>query len=142
MSVEQNKVLCRRVHDEVFQQGRLEVADEIIAADCRFHGSGFPPGTGPAVMKQDATTYRNAFTIDRLTREVEVAEGDTVAHRWSFTGTHKGELGGIPATGRQVNITGMDIFRVRDGKIVDFYQEFDQMLMMQQLGVVPAGASA
>ena len=142
MSVEQNKVLCRRVHDEVFQHGRLEVADEIIATDCRFHGSGFPPGSGPEVLKQDATIYRTAFSIDRLTRDLEVAEGDTVAHRWSFTGTHKGELSGIPATGRQVNITGMDIFRVRDGRIVDFYQEFDQMLMMQQLGVVPAAASA
>lgn len=138
MSVEQNKVLCRRVHDEIFAQQRFEVADEIFAPDARFHGTGFPPGTGPEVMKEDARTYSSAFRIDSLTRDLELAEGDLVAHHWSFTGTHIGDLAGIPPTGRQVSIAGTDTFRVRDGRIVDFYQDWDQLGMLQQLGVIPA----
>ena len=138
MSIEQNKVLCRRVHDEIFAGQRFDVADEIFASDARFHGAGFPSGTGPEVMKQDARTYTGAFRFESLTRDLEVAEGDLVSHRWTFTGTHTGDLAGIPPTGRKVTISGTDTYRVRDGKIVDFYQDWDQLGMMQQLGVIPA----
>ncbi|TMC49827.1 MAG: ester cyclase [Chloroflexi bacterium] len=142
MSLEQNKAICRRVHDDVFEGGRLEVCDEIVAPDAQYHGPGFPPGRGPEVMKQDATIYRTAFRFDRLVRDLELAEGDLVTHYWTFTGTHVGDLGDIKPTGRQVTISGVDVFRLKDGRITDFYQQWDQMGMMQQLGVVPSAAPA
>jgi len=142
MSVEQNKVLCRRLHEEIFARGDLDVADQIFASDAVFHGPDWAPGaTGPEVIKEDARTYRGAFHIDSLTRDQEVAEGDLVCHYWTFTGTHIGPLGDIQPTGRQVVAGGMDLFRCRDGRIVECWQQWDQMGMMQQLGVVPAAAT-
>jgi predicted SnoaL-like aldol condensation-catalyzing enzyme len=140
---EQNKVLCRRLHDEIFAHGDLDVADEIFAADAQFHGPDWPPGaTGPEVAKQDARTYRGAFRIDSLTRDAELAEGDLVCQLWTFTGTHIGDLGGIAPTGRQVTASGMDLFRCKDGRIVEAWQQWDQMGMMQQLGAIPSAAPA
>ncbi|HEV7679518.1 MAG TPA: ester cyclase [Candidatus Dormibacteraeota bacterium] len=140
---EQNKVLCRRMHDEIFAHGDLSVADEIFAAGAQFHGPDWPPdATGPEVIKEDARTYRGAFRIDRLTRDVELAEGDMVCHHWSFTGTHVGDLGGIAPTGRQVTVSGIDLFRCSGGRIVEAWQQFDQMGMLQQLGAIPAASSA
>jgi len=142
MSVEQNKVLCRRLHDEIFARGDLAVADQIFASDARFFGPDWAPGsTGPEVIKQDATTYRNGFRIDSLSRDLEIAEGDYVVHHWTFTGTHVGDLGDIHPTGRQVTVAGIDMFRVQGDRITDCWQQFDQLGMLQQLGVVPAAAA-
>ena len=58
--------------------------------------------------------------------------------RWTATGTHKGEMMGIPATGKQVTITGFDEFRISGGKITEMWQNYDQLGMMQQLGVIPS----
>jgi predicted SnoaL-like aldol condensation-catalyzing enzyme len=139
---EQNKALCRRVHDEIFAKGNMQVADEIFAADARYHGPDWPEGaTGPEVIKQDARTYREAFRIDSLTRDGELAEGDLVAHLWTFTGTHVGDLGGLPPTGRQVTGSGIDVFRVKDGRIAESWQQWDQMGVMQQLGAIPAASA-
>jgi predicted SnoaL-like aldol condensation-catalyzing enzyme len=140
---EQNKVLCRRLHDEIFARGDLPVADEIFAADAGFHGPDWPPGaTGPEVIKEDARTYRGAFRIDNLTRDAELAEGDLVCHHWTFTGTHIGDLGGIAPTGRQVTVSGIDLFRCKDGRIVETWQQFDQLGMLRQLGAIPAAVPA
>lgn len=143
MSVEQNKVVARRVHEEIFMRGDLHVADEIFAPNARFHGPDWAPGaTGPEVIKEDARTYRSAFRIDALTRDDEIAEGDLVVHRWTFTGTHVGDLGGIKPTGRQVTASGIDILRVQGGRITEFWQQWDQMGLMQQLGAVPSAQPA
>lgn len=139
---EQNKVLCRRLHDEIFAKGELGVADEIFAADARFHGPDWPVGaTGPEVIKEDARAYRSAFRIDRLSRDGELAEGDMVCHLWTFTGTHVGDLAGIPPTGRQVTAAGIDVFRCRDRKIVESWQQWDKLGLLQQLGAIPAAAA-
>ena len=82
--------------------------------------------------------FLSAFPDTQMTVEDELADGDKVATRWTATGTHTGELMGIPPTGKQVTVTGMDINRLVGGKIVEHWGEFDQMGMMQQLGVVPA----
>jgi steroid delta-isomerase-like uncharacterized protein len=84
------------------------------------------------------TMYRSAFPDMRVTIEDLVAEGDKVAARWSVTGTHRGELMGIPATGKRVTVTGIEINRFAGGKLVEHWESFDQLSMMQQLGVVPA----
>jgi len=77
-----------------------------------------------------------AFPDARYTVEDQLADGDKVFTRWSWTGTHKGELMGIALTGKPVRISGMVIDRIVDGKIVEEWEEWDALGMMQQLGVV------
>ena len=75
-----------------------------------------------------------AITIDSL-----VADGDLVSTRWTGTGTHSGALMGIPATGKVVTVSGIDICRIDGDRIVEYWQELDTLSMLQQLGVIPAG---
>jgi predicted ester cyclase len=83
------------------------------------------------------TSLLNAFPDGRLTMLDQVQEDDKVVVRWSFTGTHRGELMGIAPTGKQVSFTGISIMRVAEGKIVEAWEEGDSLGMMQQLGLVP-----
>jgi predicted ester cyclase len=82
--------------------------------------------------------YRGAFPDGRTTVEAVIAEGDKVVHRWTFRGTHRGELMGIPLTDNQVTITGTTLDRVSGGKMEEEWNNFDQLGMLQQLGVAPA----
>ena len=82
--------------------------------------------------------YRSAFPDVHFTIEDLFAAGDKVVSRWTARGTHKGELMGIPATGKQVEVTGMDIDQVSGGKIVGSWNSWDALGLMQQLGVVPS----
>ena len=78
-----------------------------------------------------------AFPDGRWTIEGQVAEGDKVATRWSFTGTHQGELMGVAPTGKRVTASGMVIDRIVEGKIVEEWEEWDALGMMQQMGATP-----
>jgi len=135
---EANKAMVRRFANEVMNKGNLRMVDELCAPNVVDHS--IPPGfpAGAAGVKQMATTYRSAFPDMRITIEDLIAEGDKVVARWSGTGTHRGELMGIPATGKRVTVTGIGIDRFAGGKIVEHWENFDQLGMMQQLGVVPA----
>ena len=140
MSTEANKAIARRFLEEVFGQGKLAVADEILAPDHVDHGPGALPGMppGPEGSKMLVTGYRNAFPDIHFTIDEQIAEGDKVVTRWTGHATHKGELAGIPATGKSATVTGMGVDRIVNGKIVESWGIFDQFGMMQQLGVIPA----
>lgn len=137
MSAE-NKALVRRFYEEVWGNHSLDALDELVTTDAVDHE--LPPGLPPGRegMKAFLGMFLSAFPDTKMTVEDALAEGDKVATRWSATGTHTGELMGIPATGKQINVTGLDINRISGGKIVEHWGQFDQMGMMQQLGVVPA----
>lgn len=137
MSAEENKALVLRDLEEIWSQGKLEVIDEIFAADFVGHTPGSPDIHGPEDDKQYVTIYRTAFPDMQLTIEDMIAEGDKVAVRWTFTGTHKGELMGIPPTGVQVTMTGISIGRFAGGKFVEGWDYGDALGLMQQLGAVP-----
>ena len=139
MSTEANKAIARRFLEEVFGQGKLAVADEIVASDHVDRGPGALPGMppGPEGSKMLVTVYRNAFPDVHFTIDEQIAEGDKVVTRWTGHGTHKGELAGIPATGKSATVTGMGVDRIVNGKIVESWGIFDQFGMMQQLGVIP-----
>jgi steroid delta-isomerase-like uncharacterized protein len=139
MSTEANKAISRRFLEEIFGQGKLVVADEIIAPDHVNSGPGALPGLppGPEGSKQIVMIYRNAFPDIQFTIDEQIAEGDKVVTRWSAHGTHKGELAGIPATGKSSTVTGMGVDRIVNGKIIESWGIFDQFGMMQQLGVIP-----
>lgn len=136
---ETNKQLADRFHMDIFQAGKLDVADEILSKDFAWHGAMAPPQEpcGPEGVKQVAKAMISAFPDRKITHHDTIAEGDKVLIRWSMSGTHQAELMGIPRTGKSVNITGFDHFRIAGGKIVEMWQVADQLGMMQQLGVIP-----
>ena len=137
---EENKAIVRREIEEVFSaQGDLDVADEIFAPEY----VGYPEDVrGPEGAKETAKMYRNAFPDVQLSIEDQVAEGDKVVTRWIGSGTHHGEMMGIAPTGNQVRVDGMTISRIEDGKIVEEWDIYDALGMMQQLGAIPSPEEA
>jgi len=137
MSSEQNKAIVSRFIEEPWK-GNLDVVDELTAGDYIGHDPANPePLRGPEGVKEFITTYRAAFPDARITVEQQLAEGDLVATRWSGRGTHEGELMGIQATGKQVTVSGLTISRLLDGKIVEEFQNWDTLGMLQQLDAIP-----
>lgn len=135
MSTEDNKALVRRGFEEIWNRGNLAVIDEFIAPNYVDHE---PTTTlqGPEAHKQFVLMYRSAIPDLHITIEDQIAEGDKVVTRWTARGTHQGPLMGIPPTGKQAVVTGID--RFANGKAVEAWNNFDALGMLQQLGVVPA----
>ena len=140
---EQNKTVVRRLFDELWNKGNLQVADELIAPTYLHHDDSTPNlGKGPEGEKKRVNLYRTAFHDFRLSIEDLLAEGETVVARWSCRGVHKGELNGIAPTGKQFAITGVTIARFSNGKIVEGFVNWDALGLMRQLGVVPEPAKS
>jgi steroid delta-isomerase-like uncharacterized protein len=139
MLSETNKTVSRRFFEEVFSKGKLNLLDELITTDHVNNGPGSIPGlpTGIEGTKQLVTVYRNAFPDVHFTIDEQIAEGDKVVTRWSAQGTHKGELAGLPATGKSSTVTGIAVDRLVNGKIAESWGIFDEFGMMQQLGAIP-----
>jgi steroid delta-isomerase-like uncharacterized protein len=135
---EQNKAVVRRGFEEVWSKGDLVALDEVYAADVVSHDAppGLPPGREGT--RQFVLMYRSAFPDTHMTIGDQIANGDKVVTRWTATGTHKAELMGIPATGKHVTVKGITIDRLDGGVIVEYWSSFDQLGMLQQLGVVPS----
>jgi steroid delta-isomerase-like uncharacterized protein len=134
---EKNKVLERRAWEEVWNQGNLAAVDDIFATNYIGHNPGMPPVSGTEGYKQFFTIYSTAFPDMHYAIEDMVAEGDKVATRWTMTGTHQGELMGIPPTGVRITVTGISMSRFADGKLAEGWNSYDILGMMQQLGVIP-----
>jgi steroid delta-isomerase-like uncharacterized protein len=141
---EQNKALARRAFEEVWNQGKLTVIDELTASSATYSDPNVPGGkfTGPEGVKQFVQIYRGAFPDVRITINDQIAEGDKVVTRWTATGTHKGQLMGIAPTNKHATVTGVNIDRYQDGKVVEAWASYDMLGMLQQLGVVPVLAPA
>jgi len=138
MSTEENKAIVRRVNDEVWSEGQLDVIDELFADDFVATIVGAPEQIrGPQGFREFVVMYRTAFPDLRITVDEQFAEGETVVTRWTATGTNEGELMGIPATGKQATTAGININRISDGKLVEGWGLFDQLGLLQQLGAVP-----
>ena len=136
------KAIERRIADEVWTKGKLDLIEELIAPE--FVGTSPTDGEfhGPDGFRQLVERYHSAFSGVEMRIERLVAEGDWVATNWTARGTHTGELMGIAPTSREATVTGMQFSRVRDGKLVESHGLFDALGMLQQLGAVPAGAPA
>ena len=142
MSAEENKAVVRREMEELFNQGgNLDVADEIIAPNYVSYEPTSGEVRGIEGAKQFAATYREAFPDLQNTIEDMVAEGDKVVVRFRGRGTHQGETEAFgPPTGKRMEMTGITIKRLSDGKIVEAWTNFDALGMMQQLGLIPEAA--
>ena len=135
---EGNKNAVRRLFEEVWNKGNLQVTDELFTPNYTHHDASTPDvGRGPESEKKRATLYRTAFPDLHLTIEDVIAEGETVMTRWSCRGTHKGDLSGIAPTGKQFTISGVSIARFANGKMAEGWVNWDALGLMQQLGVVP-----
>ncbi len=134
-----NKVIVRRLYEEVWNKRRLELVDEIISPSHAIHDptvSG--SAVGPEAYKRQVTRFITAFPDLRLTIEDMVGENEKLAVAWTISGTHKGEFMGIPATNKKVSVDGITINHIVNAKIMDSYISWDAWGAMQQLGVVPA----
>jgi steroid delta-isomerase-like uncharacterized protein len=139
---EANREAARRVVEEAFGQGKLDVVDEVVAPNAVTHDPAQPEDVrGPEGVKQQIKMYRAAFPDLQFTIEDAIVEGDKVVLRWSSQGTHRGDLQGLAPTGRTGGTTGISIDRFEDGKIVESWVNWDTLGLMRQLGAAPLPGS-
>ena len=141
---EENKALTRRSW-EIVAKGSLDNLDdalqEVYADDVVLHEPD-EDVRGIEGLKQFVSMIRSALPDLRITLEDDIAEGNKVVSRWRAQGTHQGELMGIAPTGNQVSITGITIHRIEDSKIVEEWENWDALGMMQQIGAIPQPSTA
>jgi steroid delta-isomerase-like uncharacterized protein len=138
-NLEENKALIRRWFEEVWNQGRADAVPEMFAANGIAHGLSDDPGKplrGPAGFMPFHGQFRGAFPNIEVVVEDQIAEGDLVATRCRVRGKHTGDHLGFAATHSPVEFTGMTITRIKDGKIVEAWNNFDFMKMYRQLGAI------
>jgi steroid delta-isomerase-like uncharacterized protein len=128
----------KRLIEEVFGAANYDLVDELVAPGAVGHDAALPsPTVGPEAVKEAARGYRSAFPDLSFSVEQTVEQGDYVAMRWISRGTHKGELFGIAATGKECTVTGITLDRWQDGKIVESWTNWDTLGLLQQIGAVP-----
>ena len=136
-----NSAIIRRFVDEVINQGKMGSAEEFVWEDVV---EQVPlPGQGPGLegLKDVLRGMRSAFPDIDFSIKEQVCEGDKVVSRFEWTGTHKAEFMGVPATGRQVRVWGVVIDRLEAGRIKDTRILMDALGLMMQLGALPASAT-
>jgi predicted ester cyclase len=144
MSAEENKAVLRREVEELYNHtGNLDVVEEIFSPDYVSHEPTSGEVRGIEGARQFAATFREAFPDLQNTIEDMVAEGDRVAMRFRGSGTHLGETEAFGSpTGNRMEITGISIERISEGKVVESWDNYDAMGMMQQLGFIPSPEEA
>lgn len=135
MSIEDNRRLLRATYERWWNAGDTESVDEMVADGYIDHSAGVTT-EGREGLKELILEFRRGFPDMTEDLEDTIAEGDKVVGRFRMRGTHTGPFFGIAPTGRRVEMTGIDIYRVVDGRIVEMWYEEDAIGMMRQLGVV------
>ena len=133
---EENKAIARRAFEEILSNGRFELAEQLYAKDFVNHGIH-----RDASLEEDQVAlkgWHQAFSDIAIVPEKLIAEGDLVTIYWIASGTNTGTGNGLPATGKKAQLAGITIWRIVDGKIKEEWSAFDQLSMMQQLGLLPA----
>lgn len=143
MSTETNKAICRRYLDQVWNERRLDLIDELVDENViQYLGPLGGELSGIETMAATMQMGFNAFPDSQVTVNDEIAEGDKVVFRWTMKGTHEGEFMGIQATGKKVEQTGVAIYGMRDARIAELWFFPDSVSLMQQLGVIPMPEAA
>ena len=138
MSIEQNKAMCRKLNEEVFNNGNVDLIDDLLSPDFVDHGE-LPPGVANhrEALKLMVTMTADAIEDSKMELKDLVAEGDKVAMYQIWSGTHIGEFMGIPATNKSFSVDVFNFVRFENGKMVEHWENVDMMGMMQQLGLMP-----
>ncbi len=133
-----NKAIIRRLYEEVWNKRKLEVISEIVSPSHALQGPNISGSSiGPEAYKRQFLLFLAGYSDLHFTIDDIIAEKDKVVACWTFSGTHRGDFMGIPATNKKVSMDGMTIHHLAGGKIMDSYGNWDALGMMQQLGVVP-----
>ena len=135
MAVEQNKLVARRFIEEILGKGSFDLLNEITADTYIDHN--LPSGVTP---RQSISGFRAGFPDMQVSVEEVIAEGDKTVVRWTMRGTNSGHFFGIPPTGRAVRMSGISMYRLEGSRLAEGWVEYDQLGLMQQLGVVPSPA--
>lgn len=130
-----NKKLVSRIWEEIWNKGALEAADEIFSLNYVGHLPTMQV-QGPDEFKELVGAYRNAYPDVHLDVKDVFGDGDRVAVRWVSCGTHLGALMGIAPSGNQIEIMGISIFLIKNGKVAEEWETFDTLKMMQQIGAI------
>jgi steroid delta-isomerase-like uncharacterized protein len=137
MSTE-NKSIVRRLYEEVWNERKLDVVDELISPSHALHDANIAGlQTGPDAYKQQVVRLTKAFPDLHFAIDDIVSEKDKLVVSWTISGTHKGEYEGIPPTGKEISVDGITISYIADGKILDSYVSWDALGLMRQLGQAP-----
>jgi steroid delta-isomerase-like uncharacterized protein len=133
-----NAKVLERINEEAFNRGDVDALDELVADDFVEHDP--MPGMSPdrEGLKAMIRGLHAAFPDFHTEVEDRIVAGDKVVERWCSTGTQEGEFMGIPPTNRHVEVHGMDISRLADGRLVEHWTQLDMMSMVQQLGIMQA----
>jgi steroid delta-isomerase-like uncharacterized protein len=135
-----NIAIVRKFFEVGPSKGDLAAADALLAPEFALHTPLPTPGPGIEAMNNVITTCRAAFHGLNVTIDDIMADRDKVTARFTARGMHKGEFMGLPPTGKAITMTGIEIFRVREGKITELWGEANLMGLMQQLGILPVPA--
>jgi len=133
-------VTVRKFFEVGPSKGDIAAADALLAPDFSLHVPLPTPGPGIEAINNVITTCRAAFHGLNVTIDDLVADGDKVTCRFTARGMHNGEFMGLPPTGKAIVMTGIEIFRLQNGKIAELWGEANLMGLMQQLGIVPSSA--
>jgi steroid delta-isomerase-like uncharacterized protein len=133
-TTEANIAIFRHAIEQGWNRGNLAAIDELFAPDFVEHQVGIAPGRDG--VKGSIQELRSAFTDFHLQVEDAIAEGDRVWLRLHATGTHAGPFMGVPATGRRIDVTVIDIVRIADGRLVEHWGVADRLAVAQQIGLV------
>jgi predicted ester cyclase len=132
MTPEENKAIVRGLFDELFNKGNSEAANEVISSDYVDHSPIPAPMSGPEGFAKRTVALRSAF-VQVAEFGVFLAEGDLVAFTWTFKGVHNGPFAGLEPTGKQVTLSGINVERMKEGKIVEHWSQFDLAGLMRQI---------
>ncbi len=141
MSVEENKALIRRVLDMINDR-ELDGAFEFYATDYVYHGPGGQELRGRDQIRDLWGGFFGAFPDLHATIDDMFAEGDSVALRWTIAGTHTGDFQGIAPTGKRIELPIAELFRIVDGVLVEAWDQYDRLHLLEQIGAVPTPAEA
>ena len=142
MSTEENKANIRRMTEEFYNQGNVESADHFFADTYVHHDPASPQVRDRDGLKEVLRAFLTGCPDLHITIDQLLAEGDTVAKRWTYHATQTGDLAGLPPTGKRITMSGLELFRLTGGRIVECWLGYDNLSLMQQLGVIPTPEQA
>ena len=137
MSAE-NEAVVRRFYEEMNNGRKLELAPELFASDHKVHDPQVPTPDGPQGVADTVKVYQDGVEGHWEIEDI-FSSGDKVTVRWTGSGTHVGEVNGVPATGKPIRVDAITVHRMSGGKIAETWEVWDTLGFLQQIGVVPAG---
>jgi steroid delta-isomerase-like uncharacterized protein len=143
MSTNENKnIVLRKWYQELWDKWNIKVSDELLAADYTLHVSGVPTPMNREAAKQVIKMFSVAFPDLQHTIDEMIAEGNTVAARWTVSGTHRGEFQGIAPTGKRITLSGTTVHHMTDGRISETWLTMDNLELLRKLGAVSTPGNA